>query len=1170
MTWQRMAVMSVAVLALAGVSFGQANLGGIRGTVADPSGALVAGASVTAVSLTTGDRRVTESTSAGNYFLPALSAGVYNVEVELTGFKKLVREAVTVALGEIRALDVELELGATTEVVEVVGSAPLLDKETTVQDTSINPRTYLDLPLNASGGRKPGNFMVLAPGVSGKEGQEFNYSVNGGQILGTQILIDGLDASQALGTPGDQSKTLRLPPEAFQEFTLVTTNYPAELSNGAGLLNFSVRSGTNALHGNLFEFLRNDKLDARSFFASDRAINRQNEYGGSVGGPVRLGNLYDGRNKTFFFFNLWRFSTRGLPATNYISVPPPDFRRGNFSALKDESGNVIPIYDPATTRSDGAGGFMRNAFPGNTIPAGRISPVSAKVVDLFAAPTREGFTDNFLEGRIATTDIDSYTMKFDHAFNAAHRLSWSGSRAHWNNFSCSNPCFDPVNFSGATSANNTGLPAAFMRANYYYIISPTVVFHGVAGINRHGVQTKFRNFGTNIAQNLGIGNVGNGPFPTTTIPPYQQMGVGGTGTNEIFQGTNINAAANLSVIRGRHNLKFGADWRSIRTDHDLPTNSGRFRFSRNETAFPSDTGRSNTGFALGSMLLGHVDLGDQHVQDFIAASKFGYWGAYIQDDFKMSPNFTWNLGVRWELYLPMYGVHDNYSIMDPTVPNPAAGGQLGAIVFAGSGSGRTGNRRLTPPIVKNNFGPRLGFAWSVTPRWVIRSAYGITYAGPLSAGTGSIREYHQGFSTDPVFQSTDAGVTPGFIWDDGFPEFPRPPFIDPGFGISSETGIGGSIALWDENASHPAYTQQWHFTIQRELAADWLLDFGYVGTKGTRLITGAFNLNQVHPDHLSLGGLLTRQIDDPAVMAAGYTRPYPGFQGSLAQSLRPFPQYLWIAPSANLPVIPFLGGAQVGNSSYHSLQVKLEKKFSKGLYLHSAYTWSKNITDSPSSMGGFFGTGSRNHYNRKLEKGISPVNLPHRFITAFNYELPFGPGKSFGSNATGVARKLLEGWQVNLITDYQSGTPLAAFANNPLPLFNDLVFGGHVGAGTGYPDAVGGASQGLKSGRGFDPANDTYLNIGAFADPRPGTFGNAPTVLTGVRGFASYNENFGLIKRTPITESINVEFRFELFNALNRHQFSGIRNNFSDPFNFGQVTGSSGGRVGQFAMKLNW
>jgi hypothetical protein len=250
--------------------------------------------------------------------------------------------------------------------------------------------------------------------------------------------------------------------------------------------------------------------------------------------------------------------------------------------------------------------------------------------------------------------------------------------------------------------------------------------------------------------------------------------------------------------------------------------------------------------------------------------------------------------------------------------------------------------------------------------------------------------------------------------------------------------------------------------------------------------------------------------------------------------------------------------------------LKLEKKFSEGLYLHSAYTWSKHLTDAPSTMGGFYGSGARNHYNRKLEKALSPTHLPHRLVMAVNYELPIGPGKALAGEAKGVVKKLVEGWQVNAIVDYQAGTPVAVYANNQLPLFNDLVMNGHLGTGTGFPDVVSGASPGLAEGSGFDPATMRYLNLAAFAAPASNAFGNAPAVLSNLRGFAFYNENFGIMKRTSITETVNLEIRFEMFNALNRHQFGGLRNNFSDPFNFGRITGASGGRVGQFALKLNW
>ena len=248
--------------------------------------------------------------------------------------------------------------------------------------------------------------------------------------------------------------------------------------------------------------------------------------------------------------------------------------------------------------------------------------------------------------------------------------------------------------------------------------------------------------------------------------------------------------------------------------------------------------------------------------------------------------------------------------MDASVPNPAAGGRPGALIFAGFGPCRENRRPLTPPISWNNYAPRLGFAWPVTPNWVIRAGYGIGYFGPSSAGTGSIREYNVGFAADPGFQSTDQGITPAFVWDNGFPAFRRPPAIDPGF------QVGGNISLWDSNASEPSYTQSWHFTVQRQLAPGWLLDTAYVASKGTRLNSGAINVNQVDPAFLPLGDLLRLPIENPAVATAGFAAPYPGFEGSLAQALRPFPQYLFVGTSANPVLIPFLGGAQIGNSTY--------------------------------------------------------------------------------------------------------------------------------------------------------------------------------------------------------------------------------------------------------------
>ena len=412
-------------------------------------------------------------------------------------------------------------------------------------------------------------------------------------------------------------------------------------------------------------------------------------------------------------------------------------------------------------------------------------------------------------------------------------------------------------------------------------------------------------------------------------------------------------------------------------------------------------------------------------------------------------------------------------------------------------------------------------------------------------GGGNAKPPATGLRANPVFRSQDLGITSGFQWDSGFPtNWDHPPFIDPSFGLN------GNVTMWNENARAASMRQDWNFGFERQIVPDLMADIAYVGSKSSHLSTGAFNIMQVPTQYLKLGELLTRPITDPAVAAAGFGPPYPGFTGSLAQALRPFPQYAGVG---------YNNSANMGNMTYNSLQAKLEKQFSKGLFLLTSYTWSKTLTDASSALSGFFSTGARDQYNRKLEKGLSVFDTPSRLVSAFNYELPIGPGKPF-LNVPGVPGKVLQGWEVNGILSYQSGTPIGVGVNNQLPLFSSR----------NMPDIVSGVNpMNTWSGK-FDPNKNLYLNSNAFKTPAPFTIGNAPTVLN-VRVFPSLNENLGLMKRTYIKERLNVEFRFEMFNAFNRTVLGGPATNVSDPFNFGKVTSQANGpRTAQFAMKLNY
>lgn len=1113
-----------------GVVVAQSDRGTIRGTVTDSSGSVMPGVTVKAVNVNTGIETATVTTDSGLYSIPQVPPGNYRVEAERTGFKKLIRENVTVAVSGTVGLDLQLEVGEVTQEVSVTEAAPQLKSETSEVSTAINPKAFLDLPLNAGGGRSAESFIFLSPGTTGNT---FDAHINGSQTLSKEIQLEGL--SMTIAEVGGDPRVLTLPPDALQEMSIATGSYSAEFGNsGGGVERFTIRSGTNNFHGSLYEFLRNDKLDARDFYQASRSVNRQNEYGGSIGGPIL-------KNKTFFFFNVNYFKFRSGPANLLGSVPTAEFRNGDLSALRNPDGSLIQIYDPATTRPDGAGGFTRDPFPGNIIPANRISQVSKNVLGFVPLPRTAGIFNNYPASQNARNDNRNFTFKIDHQLASNHRLSGS-----WNDGlnTDSGPVAVLPHPVSATRNGVLGPAQKTLRLSHDWVVTPTIVNHLSAGHTRQYQRLEAEEQGGNWAQKLGISGVANGAFPVINAGFLANGLAWGQNQDLLITVSNTFLIADsLSMVKGKHNLKFGVDFRKYQNNQAVPSSSGNFQFNRNETAFPSGALRTTTGHPFASFLLGQVDSASLSINEVTRGMRYPYFAGYFQDDFKMKPNFTLNVGLRWDYIPTMYEVNDVYTIMDPTVPNPAAGGRPGALVFAGDGPGRSGRQRLTNGISYNNWGPRLGFAWQPMKKLVVRSAYGISYYPTGAHGGGNAKPNGLGFTANPNFFSQDSGLTPAFIWDSGFPQnFTRPPFIDPGF------GIGSSVPFWDPNAKEPTNRQDWNFGLQYQLADNWLLDASYVGSKSTRLATGVVNYNQVDSRFLSLGELLNRNIADPAVVAAGFTRPYPTFSGSLAQSLRPFPQYNNLNAS---------NSANFGNMTYNSLQLKLEKQFSQGLFLLSSFTWSKTLTDSSSALSGFFSTSARDHYNRKQEKGLAQFDIPARLVVAFNYELPIGPGKPLG-DVQGAAGKILGGWQVNGIMAYQSGTPIGVGINNSLPLFNSR----------NLPNIVPGVNPKLDTSN-FDPAKDLYLNINAFQTPAPFTYGNAPSILN-VRVFPSYNEDFGIMKRTYIREQMNIEFRFEMFNAFNRHIFGGPSTNVSDPVSFGRVSSASAGRRGQFALKFNF
>ena len=611
---------ALAILFLATSVFAQTERGTIRGTVVDTSGAAVAGATVVATNDETGVRTETVTTLAGVYQVPQVRPGTYTVEAEFSGFKKFVRENVRVATAAIVPLDLTLEVGEVTESVTVSAAAINLKTESTEVSTEVNPKSYVELPLQVVGGsgRAVESFIFLAPGTSGTT---FDAHINGSQTLSKEIQMDGLSMTTA--EVGGDPRVILLPPEAVQEFSLVTNNFSAEYGNtGGGVERLVVRSGTNDFHGNGYWFVRNDKFDASGFFAATRPVQRRNEYGASIGGPIL-------KNRTFFFTNWHWYKFRGGALNATGSVPTPMMRSGDFSELIPAGEGVI--YDPRTTRS-ADGGFIRDPFAGNMVPASRHSGIATAIWQLVPNPDGPGIFNNIFAQGNQRNDNRNNTIKLDHNMTSSHRISVMytfGKNTDNGPFAVlPQPVTDARSGARGPVANNG-------RINYDWIIKPTMLFHLSAGISRQDqllVNTETE--GAGWAEQVGIRGTHNGPFPRVIIDPWSSYARHQRKLPTIS--TTFLYSPSISWTKGRHNFKFGTEIRKLQNNFTLGPDSGSFTFNRNLTALPGVPG---TGNVLASYLLGEVNNGSLNIPP-VTGTRHSYYGFYVQDDYKLRPNIT--------------------------------------------------------------------------------------------------------------------------------------------------------------------------------------------------------------------------------------------------------------------------------------------------------------------------------------------------------------------------------------------------------------------------------------------------------------------------------------------------------------------------------------------------
>ena len=1137
-------------------SFASAQIGGggsIQGTVLDTSGAPVPGATVTATNVATGIETVRETTQAGVFALVPLQPGTYRVTVVLDGFQTFVRDDIIVdALGVV-GLNATLQVGNITQEVVVTAEAPPLATADARLGQTIRNEVYTALPLvmNTGGPRDPTEFMFLMPGVQGI-GRWGN--VMGGQDFATDMYVEGIPITNAVVQGEGRNLSFGISVEAIDQFQ-VETSGSAVTFNGQGASNYVVKSGTNTFRGAGFEYFRHKALDAKGYFASSKPDDNQHEYGGTLGGPIS-------RNKMFFFVAYDGYRDRRQTASTLQSIPTVAQRNGDFSALP------VVIYDPRTTRPNPNGtGFIRDPFPGNRIPADRISPISKYFQSFLPEPTNSSLQNNYLGGNLPVGfDNVSVTTKVDLKVNDRQQGS---------------VLFSHGRRSQATAyrGNTLPLPYAVTRlveeiptsaqAKHTYVLGSQWVNQVGLGFSRLAVPIENATIEGQYPLKAGL----RGLPPGEADSSFPEVSFGGPNAPAGWRGTDARAFTeflnnftlqnNLSWTHGRHTTTFGLQAQRMDADERERTygSLATFGFSNLQTAGfgPTGTLLTATGNAYASFLLGELNATTVIQDSEVATSgRFYTYAFWAQDDFKLRPNLSLNLGLRYDIMKPYTELYDRWSFMDPTVPNPAVGGYPGAIVFAGNGPNSCHCR--TP--IKTYYGavgPRLGLAYTLNARTVLRTAYGINYTrrgavgGRAGArnGTGTL-----GFSANASFPSPNASFEPSYNWNDGVPEYAPPPFFDPSLnaGFVVGRGSGGSVTYGDPDIGGrmPRY-QNWNAGLQYALHSTITVGASYAGSRGDFLDgpkRGEFS-NQLDPKYLVLGNLLTQQANAANIAAAraivpGIGLPYPNFSGSIAQMLRPFPQY-----SAVNDVY-----GNIRRSTYHSLQLTAEKRRSDdGLSVSFNYTFSRTEDN----------LSARTMYDVDRDWAVGSNDQPHIWNAIVVYNVPFGAEGRAGSGNP-VVRAIVRDWQLSGISQFRSGRPLGSIgASCNLP-----------SAGTCYADYNPNFSGPVRINGDFGdgdvlgPNPPTYIDRAAFQSPAPFTFGNTERTLThNLRNPSSFNQDFSVRRDFRISRT-RLGLGFEVFNLFNNVVFGGIQTNITNA-NFGRVSSQANTpRVGQIKVRLEF
>ena len=1138
----------VVMLALAVISTATSSVvaqtyqGTLRGSVRDGQGVLP-GVEIVLTNQETRVSRAAVTNDQGEYVFASVLPGAYTVRAEFPGFRPEERTDLRIQTQQSLVTDFVLQVGGVTEQVTVTAEAPLVERMTPTLAVSMASSEISAMPIF---GRNTFYSSIATPNVIQTGDPQFvRYqdqsnasflSLGGGPRRGNAYLLEGVSITDFLNRPSWVPST-----EAIEDMRVQVKTYEADMGRaGGGVFNVTARSGSNQFRGSALFVSKPNWVTGQLFFAkragSPKPDQNYSGWAGSIGGPIV-------RNKTFFWFSKDDYVQKST-RNNVLTLPTTLERAGDFSQSRNSSGQLITIYDPLTTRSNGAGGFVRDPFPGNVIPADRINPISVAMTTNMPLPD----TGRSFNGQATLDDGPQRqeTLKVDHKWN--DRITTAGMYGYQYTEEPGS-AFWGEHF---TVAGDPGGSMLYRTINFFSMNTIFIPDNVTTVAVRYGYN-HFKDAGGNFlafdAGTLGFPSSYVDELPYNTFPNVSLTGYSGLGNNGPSTTTHVGQTANVTLNRlmGNHSIKAGMDYRRIVADAMVyGSSAGSYTFNQAFTQGPSpNTASSAAGDSIASFLLGYPASGE--VNAGTPASYFiNYYSAYIQDDFRVTPSLTLNMGLRYE-YEPGVGEQDNRFTVgfDSEAPFPIQVPGLdlkGGLMYAGVDGYPT-----TQGHTLNKFAPRGGFAWSLTERMVVRGGYGLFWSPAQIPGVGESAIGARGYSAATTYlASTDGGLTPAGSLSDPFPNGITPP---QGNSLGLLTGAGGVIDFVDQD-SRPGYVQQYSIDLQRELPGRMMVGVGYLGSRSERLSMGGtsdvtVNINQLDPSYQEMGTALQQLVPNPFFGIAEFGNLSRSSTISRGQLLRPYPQFDNVLAHR----------VNQASARYNAFVARLSKRMGNGYAVDMNYTFSR-LEDNQFGESNSFSSrqgSALDNYNLDAEYGVSLLDVAHRLNVNATFQLPFGQGRRWLSGG-GVASSIFGDWQLTLAGRYQTGFPvnISQSSNNS----------GLLGSNQ-RPNLVEGVDV-MTSGSQEERAVTGWINSAAFAAAPAFTFGTVPRTNSEWRGPGQRTTDLAISKMVPFGDGNTLTFRADVLNMFDDPLFSGPVTTFGTS-NFGQIT-----TVGGFARSVQF